>query len=54
MAHIQTVDVDRNGKPSQRELDAAERIRRATGHSIFLIPKGAQLDRFNSRSEKGR
>lgn len=44
--HVQTVDVDRNGKPSQRELDTAERIRRATGESVLLIPKGAQLDRI--------
>ena len=46
IVHVQTVDVDRNGNPSQRELDTAERIVRATGQSVLLIPKGAQLDRL--------
>ena len=42
--HVQSVDVDRNGKPTKRELDAAERIRRAERDThILLIPKGAQL-----------
>lgn len=47
IVHIQSVDVDRNGKPTRRELDAAERIRRAhqKGVYVFLIPKGAQLKR---------
>ena len=44
--HVQTVDVDKNGKPTQKELDAAEAIRRATGDSVLLIPKGAQLGRL--------
>ncbi len=44
--HVQTVDVDKNGKPTQKELDAAESIRRATGDTVLLIPKGAQLDRL--------
>ncbi|MEQ8667056.1 MAG: hypothetical protein RIC16_15160 [Rhodospirillales bacterium] len=48
--HIQTVDVDRNGKPTKRELDTAERIRRALGDEekadLILVPKGAQLDRI--------
>ncbi len=44
--HIQSVDVDKNGKPTQRELDNAEKIRRATeNEDILLIPKGAQLTR---------
>jgi hypothetical protein len=44
--HIQSVDVDKNGKPTQRELDNAEKIRNATeNEDIFLIPKGAQLKR---------
>jgi len=44
--HIQSVDVDRNGKPTKRELDAAERIRRAEQDTdVYLIPKGAQLKR---------
>ncbi len=43
--HFQTVDVDRNGKPIVRELDNAERIRRALQgipgetHHIILVPK---------------
>ena len=43
--HYQTVDVDRNGKPTKRELDNAERIwrnlRNEDGyvHYIILVPK---------------
>jgi len=37
--HIQTVDVDKNGKPTERELDNAEAIRRATRETVILIPK---------------
>ncbi len=45
--HVQSVDVDKNGKPTQWELDAAERIRRATKNTdIILIPKGAQLNKI--------
>ncbi len=44
--HIQSVDVDKNGKPTRRELNNAERIRRAEKNTdVFLIPKGAQLKR---------
>lgn len=44
--HIQSVDVDRYGKPTKRELDNAERIRRAEKNTdVLLIPKGAQLKR---------
>lgn len=49
IVHIQTVDVDRNGKPTERELGTAEKIRRALGDEtaadLILIPKGAQLER---------
>ena len=52
IVHIQSVDVDKNGNPTQRELDNAERIRRAEKNSdIYLIPKGAQLER-NRRYRK--
>ncbi len=49
--HVQSVDVDKNGKPTQRELDNAEKIRRAEGNEgrdvyILLIPKGAQLKHY--------
>jgi peptidoglycan hydrolase-like protein with peptidoglycan-binding domain len=45
--HIQSVDVDRNGKPTQRELDNAEKIRRAEKNTdVVLIPKGAQLEKL--------
>lgn len=47
--HVQTVDIDKNGQTTQREWDAAEAIRRATGHSVLLIYKGAQLDRLIKR-----
>jgi len=46
--HVQSVDVDRNGRPTRRELDNAEKIRRmADGKEVYvlLIPKGAQLER---------
>jgi hypothetical protein len=48
--HVQTVDVDpKTGKPSTRELDNAERIRRMLQreqggrHDVYLIPKSHQL-----------
>lgn len=54
IVHVQTVDVDRNGKPTEREIDTAERIRRAVENEhILLIPKGAQLER-NQRFRRGR
>ena len=45
--HIQTVDVDRNGKPTDRELDNAEKARRGLEarrqeeetHHILLVGK---------------
>jgi hypothetical protein len=43
--HIQTVDIDRDGKPTARELENAERIRRGLHnnpkevHHIILVPK---------------
>ena len=40
---INTVDIDSNGKPTQRELDAANSINQKTGGQIILIPKGAGL-----------
>lgn len=54
--HVQTVDVDRNGKPSKRELDNAERIRRLfdnqrdesgnrVHHDVLLVPKRHRLPR---------
>jgi hypothetical protein len=36
---IQTVDVDKNGKPTQRELDNAWSIRQRTGATVILIKK---------------
>lgn len=50
--HVQTVDIDKNGQTTQREWDAAEAIRRATGHSVLLIAKGAQLDRLIMRCKE--
>ncbi|MEQ8667060.1 MAG: peptidoglycan-binding domain-containing protein [Rhodospirillales bacterium] len=45
--HIQTVDVDRNGRPTEAELNAAERIRRKVGRNghVYLVPKTWQLER---------
>jgi len=42
---IQTVDVDKNGKPSQREWDAAYRMHKRTGVSVILVPKTWQLEK---------
>ena len=46
--HIQTADVDRKtGKVTQKELDAADRIRRSERDvDVILIQKGAQLDKL--------
>lgn len=56
IVHIQSVDVDKNGKPTERELNAAERIRRAEEDTyIYLIPKNEQLKRnmrFEGRRQK--
>jgi len=52
--HYQHADVDRNGKPTRRELENAERIRRALNgktnekgereyHDIILVPKKWQI-----------
>jgi hypothetical protein len=47
---INHVDVDANGKPTKRELDAAERARRAVKFiDIILEPKQHQLDRLRTR-----
>lgn len=46
--HIQSVDVDKNGKPTRRELDNAERIRKRTGESVILVPKNAQLKKHRT------
>lgn len=42
IVHVQTVDVDKNGKPTDRELQNAEMIRRRTGATVYLIPKPAK------------
>ncbi|HSG71881.1 MAG TPA: hypothetical protein VLA12_15805, partial [Planctomycetaceae bacterium] len=51
--HIQTVDIDpKTGKPTQAELDAADRIRKSGKKvDVILIPKGAQLDTYFKRSK---
>lgn len=44
IVHIQSVDVDKNGKPTQREQDNAYRIwMRTEGEQVILHPKGAQM-----------
>src|SRR5690606_38065947 len=41
IVHVQTVDLDKNGKPTKRELDNAEVIRRATNNGwVLLFGKG--------------
>jgi hypothetical protein len=44
--HIQSVDVNKDGKPTHRELENADRIRKRTGESVILVPKNAQLKKL--------
>jgi peptidoglycan hydrolase-like protein with peptidoglycan-binding domain len=39
LVHFQTVDVDRYGNPTEREVQAARRIHHATHEDVFLVPK---------------
>ena len=39
--HVQSVDTDKNGKPTERELNNAEIIRKRTGASVYLFAKDA-------------
>jgi len=39
IVHVQTVDVDKHGKPTDRELEVARKIHRITGHDVILIAK---------------
>lgn len=41
--HLQTVDVDKNGEPTEREWKSAMRIFIATGQTVILVPKQHQL-----------
>ena len=50
--HVQTVDIDKNGQTTARELEAAESIRRATGQDVLLIQKKWQLERLRQRKNK--
>ena len=43
LLHVQTVDLDKYGKPTARELENAEIIRKRTGATVLLIAKPAQL-----------
>ena len=53
LIHVQSVDVDSNGKPTERELNVAERVRRSTKRvDVILIPKGAQLDKIFKRHNR--
>ena len=56
IVHIQTVDVDKYGKPAQWELDAGEKIWRTElwrekRVDVVLMPKGAQLDKIFGRKK---
>jgi hypothetical protein len=43
-----TVDVDKNGKPTDRELQAAESLRRQ-GITVYLIAKTHQLKKRRTK-----
>lgn len=45
IVHIQTVDVNSKGVPTQRELNNARRIHQATGETVILIPKYRRKDK---------
>jgi hypothetical protein len=42
-AYVQTVDVDKNGKPTAEELDVAERLVKRLDAPVILIPKRSQM-----------
>ncbi|MEX2616892.1 MAG: hypothetical protein WD767_12425 [Alphaproteobacteria bacterium] len=52
IVHIQTVDIDKNGKVTADELEAAEAIRRASGATVLLIRKRWQVERLRRRRIK--
>ena len=45
IVHIQTVDVDKNGKPTEREWDTALRLFKATEENVVLIGKTWQMEK---------
>ena len=47
IVHVQSVDVDKNGNPTQREQDNAYRVwLRTDGHDVILHPKGSQMEQL--------
>ncbi len=52
--HVQTVDIDKNGKTIARELESAESIRRATRQNVILIQKKWQLEKLRKKQNKRR
>ncbi len=50
--YIQHVDVDKNGKPDDREVDSAIRLHRATRSDVYMIPKQWQLRRLRKRKNR--
>lgn len=49
LVHIQTVDIDRDGLPTDRELRTARRLADVTGRPVYLIPKIWQLREIEER-----
>lgn len=39
LVHIQTVDVDRDGLPTERELRTARRRAQVTRRPVYIVPK---------------
>ena len=50
LVHIQTVDIDSDGLPTERELRTARRLADVTGRPVYLIPKIWQLEEIERRS----
>jgi len=50
--YVQHVDVDKNGMPTQREIDSANRLLRARKGSVYMIPKQWQLRLLKNRTKR--
>lgn len=48
--HIQTVDVDQDGLPTEQELKQARRIAEVTGRPVYVFPKIWQLEELERRN----
>jgi|GEM_PF-978901 len=52
ITHIQTVDVDKNGYPTQREYDAALAIHKRDRASVIMVLKNWQVEKLRRKKRK--